>query len=142
MDSSFDKEKCKQIRKDIFLTAYKGGIAHLASSFSCVEILYTLYMKGIMKYDVDDLEMPDRDRFVLSKGHGGLALFTIMSEAGLLSKEKLQTFLQPGTNVGGEPCMRDMKGIEASTGSLGHGLSMAGKAKHMYFLEMVSVKKV
>lgn len=125
MDSNIDQEKCREIRKKIFLAAYRGGIAHLASSFSCVEILYTLYLKGIMKYDIHDLEMPDRDRFVLSKGHGGLALFTVMAEAGLLPREELQTFLQPGTHMGGEPCMRDMRGIEASTGSLGHGLSMA-----------------
>ena len=125
MDSDNDQKKCRQIRKQIFLAACRGGIAHLASSFSCVEILYTLYLKGIMKYDIHDLEMPDRDRFVLSKGHGGLALFTVMAEAGLLQREELKTFLQPGTHMGGEPCMRDMRGIEASTGSLGHGLSMA-----------------
>lgn len=125
MDSNNDQKKCREIRKQIFLAAYRGGIAHLASSFSCVEILYTLYLKGIMKYDMHDLEMPDRDRFVLSKGHGGLALFTVMAEAGLMDKEELKTFLQPGTHMGGEPCMRDMRGIEASTGSLGHGLSMA-----------------
>lgn len=125
MDSNNDQKNCREIRKQIFLAACRGGIAHLASSFSCVEILYTLYLKGIMKYDTHDLEMPDRDRFVLSKGHGGLALFTVMAEAGLMDKEELKTFLQPGTHMGGEPCMRDMRGIEASTGSLGHGLSMA-----------------
>ena len=125
MDSNIDYKKCKEIRKKIFLTAYRGGMAHLASSFSCVEILYTLYLKKIMRYDIYDLEMPDRDRFVLSKGHGGLALFTVMAEAGLIDEDELKNFLQPGTHVGGEPCMRDMKGIEASTGSLGHGLSMA-----------------
>lgn len=125
MDSNIDYKKCKEIRKKIFLTAYRGGMAHLASSFSCVEILYTLYLKKIMRYDIFDLEMPDRDRFVLSKGHGGLALFTVMAEAGLIDEDELKNFLQPGTHVGGEPCMRDMKGIEASTGSLGHGLSMA-----------------
>lgn len=125
MDSNNDQKKCREIRKQIFLAACRGGIAHLASSFSCVEILYTLYLKGIMKYDTHDMETPDRDRFVLSKGHGGLALFTVMAEAGLMDKEELKTFLQPGTHMGGEPCMRDMRGIEASTGSLGHGLSMA-----------------
>lgn len=125
MDSIYDIEKCREIRKKIFCTAYRGGIAHLASAFSCVEILYTLYLKGIMKYDIFDLNFPERDRFILSKGHGGLALYVVMAEAGLMPEEDLMTFLQPGTHIGGEPCMRDMKGIEASTGSLGHGLSMA-----------------
>lgn len=125
MDSIYDIEKCREIRKKIFCTAYRGGIAHLASAFSCVEILYTLYLKGIMKYDIFDLNFPERDRFILSKGHGGLALYVVMAEAGLMPEEDLMTFLQPGTHIGGEPCMRGMKGIEASTGSLGHGLSMA-----------------
>lgn len=125
MASNYDIEKCRKIRKEIFLAAYKGGIAHLASAFSCVEILYTLYLKGIMKYDIHNLDLPERDRFILSKGHGGLALFAVMAEAGLIPKEELMTFLQPETHIGGEPCMRDMRGIEASTGSLGHGLSMA-----------------
>lgn len=125
MDNIYDLEKCKEIRKKIFLTAYRGGIAHLASAFSCVEILYTLYLKGIMKYNIYNLNFPERDRFILSKGHGGLALYVVMVEAGLMPEEELMTFLQPGTHIGGEPCMRDMKGIEASTGSLGHGLSMA-----------------
>lgn len=124
-----DLMKCKELRKRIFLTAYGGGMAHLASSFSCLEILYTLYLKGIMKYDAGNPDLPDRDRLVLSKGHAGLALYSVMCEAGFLEEKELETFLKPGTHIGGEPCMRDLKGVEASTGSLGHGLSVgAGMA--------------
>lgn len=120
-----DKKACAELRKQIFLTGYSGGMAHLASCFSAVEIIYTLYLKGIMRYDPKDPDMPDRDRFVLSKGHAGLALYSVLCKAGYLSEEELNTYLKPYCHIGGEPNMRDLKGIEASTGSLGHGLSAA-----------------
>lgn len=124
MDNQSIKE-CKELRKKIFLTALKGGTAHLASAFSCLEILYTLYEKAVMRYDSRNPEMPERDRLILSKGHAGLALYCIMCKVGFMDENELQTFLQPGTHIGGEPCMRDIRGVEASTGSLGHGLSIA-----------------
>lgn len=120
-----DELNLKKLRKQIVLTATKGGIGHLASSFSCLEILYVLYLRGIMKHDPAHPDMPTRDRLVLSKGHAGLALYTVMSEAGYLSKEKLNNYLQEGSSIGGEPSIRDLPGIEASTGSLGHGLPVA-----------------
>lgn len=78
-----------------------------------------------MNYDVDNPSWEKRDRFILSKGHAGLALYTVMCKAGYIREEELKTFLKPGTHIGGEPCMRDVAGVEATTGSLGHGLSMA-----------------
>lgn len=125
MDNCEDQRACAELRKQIFLVGYAGGMAHLASSFSCLEILYTLYMKGVMHFDSQQPLMQDRDRLVLSKGHAGLALYGVMCKAGFLTEEDFKTFLQPGTHIGGEPCMRDLSGVEASTGSLGHGLSMA-----------------
>ena len=120
-----DAEKLKQLRKQIFVTGYKGGMAHLASCYSSLEIIYTLYLKGILKYDSKNANWENRDRFILSKGHAGLALYGVMMEAGLVSKEEYTSYLQPGSHIGGEPCMRDCKWVEATTGSLGHGLSMA-----------------
>ena len=120
-----DKNICKRLRKQIYLTVAKGGMGHLASCYSCLEILYALYVKKVMKYDIHNVNAKDRDRLVLSKGHAGVALYWVMCEAGLMNADELDTFLQPGSRVGGEPCMRDLPGIEASTGSLGHGLSMA-----------------
>lgn len=125
MDNMDDIQVCRELRKQIFMTAVGGGITHLASAFSCLEILYTLYMKGIMKYNPDEPYMKDRDRLVLSKGHAGLALYAVMCRAGFLEESELKTFLKPNTRIGGEPCMRDLAGVEATTGSLGHGLSMA-----------------
>lgn len=125
MSRDFEEKTLQELRKRIFLIGYKGGLAHLASCFSCLEILYALFLKGVMRYDVKNPDWEERDRFILSKGHAGLALYSVMAEAGFLPKEEVETYLQPGTRIGGEPCMRDLKGIEATTGSLGHGLSMA-----------------
>lgn len=122
--SQFDAEKCARLRKQIFITGYKGGMAHLASCYSCLEIIYTLYMKGVLRYDPEYPAWKNRDRFILSKGHGGLALYSVLMEAGLISGEDFASYLQPGSRIGGEPCMRDSRWIEATTGSLGHGLSI------------------
>lgn len=112
----------KNLRKLIFLTAMKAagsGLSHLASSFSCLEILYALYVNKAVNFD---LNLRERDRLILSKGHGALALYAVMSRAGLMSREELlKSYLK---DIGGEPSIRDLKGIEASTGSLGHGLSV------------------
>ena len=123
--SAIDEERCKELRKRIFITGYKGGMAHLASCFSSIEILYTLYMKDILKYDVQNPKMDDRDRFVLSKGHAGLALYSVLELAGVVSQTEMDSYLSCISGIGGEPNLGDAEGIEASTGSLGHGLSMA-----------------
>lgn len=84
---------------------------------------------GVMHYDPDNPGKYDRDRLILSKGHAGLALYAVMCRAGYLTPEKLASYLQPFTTIGGEPSPRDLAGIEAATGSLGHGLSVgAGMA--------------
>lgn len=119
-----DERICRELRKQIYLTAERGGLGHLASCYSCLEILYALYVKKVLNCSRDNLKSADRDRLILSKGHAGLALYWVMCEAGLLDAEEIKTFLQRGSRVGGEPCMRDLPGMEASTGSLGHGLSM------------------
>lgn len=115
----------KELRKTIFLTAYKGNTGHLASAFSVIEILYVLYFCGILKYDAANPDWEDRDKLVMSKGQGSLALYSVLSKAGFFPKEELDTFCQPGSKLGGEPRLGDIPGVEASTGSLGHGLSYA-----------------
>ncbi len=112
------------LRKDIFLTAYSGKIGHLASAFSLVDILTELYLGGLLRHDPKDPEWADRDMLILSKGHGSLALYTVLCKAGYFPRETLWKFCQPGTILGGEPNMLECPGVEASTGSLGHGLSI------------------
>ncbi len=118
-------EIAKEIRKDIVKTAYKGGSGHIASSLSAVEIMTALYFGGILKYDANNPNWEGRDRLVLSKGHASLVLYSVLKRIGYLSQEELDTYCQPGSALGGEPKMGDIPGVEATTGSLGHGLSFA-----------------
>jgi len=118
-----ETEKIKELRKKIFITAYRAGAAHLASSFSVIDLLYVLYCKGIIKYNIKEPWDNKRDRLILSKGHACLALYVILNEIGMISNDDLKGFCQPGSLLGGEPKLGAMPGIEASTGSLGHGLS-------------------
>lgn len=113
-----------QIRREIFLTAYAGGAAHLASAFSLVEIMHVLYEKGILRYDSKNPQWQERDRFILSKGHGSLALYVMLRRTGFISGDFLKSFIKPGSLLGGEPKYGDIPGVEATTGSLGHGLSL------------------
>jgi len=116
-------EIAKQIRKYIFKTAYFGGTGHLASAFSIVEVLSVLYFKDILKYSVDDPNWEKRDKLIMSKGHASLAMYSVLTMIGYLKEEELYTFCKPGSCLGGEPKLGDIPGIEATTGSLGHGLS-------------------
>lgn len=124
MNTVSDERQLNELRKKIFITGYKGGMAHLASCYSALEMIYALYMKDILKIDKTNPKWNDRDRFILSKGHAGLALYGVLVEAGLIEEEMYQSYLQDGARIGGEPCMRDCEWVEATTGSLGHGLSM------------------
>lgn len=114
----------RDIRKTILLTAYSASIAHIASAFSIVEILYVLYSNKILKVDSKNPNMEDRDKFILSKGHGSLALYTILCREGFFDENTLKTFAKPGSILGGEPTIPSIPGVEATTGSLGHGLSI------------------
>ncbi|MDD5924312.1 MAG: transketolase [Clostridia bacterium] len=126
-----DYEKItKEIRKEIFLTAFGANIAHIASAFSIVEVMYVLYEQKILHYDPLNPTADDRDWFILSKGHGSLALYYELYKCGFFDKDMLRSFSKPGTVLGGEPCYPLTPGVECSSGSLGHGLSFAvGVAK-------------
>lgn len=123
----------KDMRKSIFKMIYKAGGGHISPSFSIVEILTTLYFGGILKYDPKQPQMPERDRFILSKGHAGTALYAILARAGFFDESVLDTYCKPGSILGGHPDTHKIPGIEASTGALGHGflyangIALAGK---------------
>lgn len=103
------------------LSAGKNG-AHLGSGLSIIEIMATLY-GGIMRLNPLYPEWPDRDRFILSKGHGTLGYYTALAEAGLITQEELTSFETNEGFLPGQPMMNREKGIEFSSGSLGLGLS-------------------
>lgn len=81
-------------------------------------------MKNVLHYDSSNPKWEDRDRFILSKGHAGLALYAVLEKAGLISNDTFSSYLMENCQIGGEPCMRDCEWVEATTGSLGHGLSI------------------
>jgi transketolase len=100
-----------------------GGRGHLASALSLIEIVRVLYDE-ILLHDPSNPFFPNRDRFILSKGHGCLGLFAVMADHGYFLKELLQTFCSFDSNLGGHPERFTLPGIEFSTGSLGHGFSV------------------
>lgn len=104
------------------LSAGNNG-AHVGSGLSIIEIMAVLY-GGILKIDPKYPAWDGRDRFILSKGHGTLGYYPALMEAGLITQEELSTFEKNGGILPGQPVMNIEKGIECSSGSLGHGLSL------------------
>ncbi len=118
------EKEIQQIRKKIFLGAYSAGIGHVASSMSLVEVLYALYNCKILNVNHNESKNPERDRLILSKGHGSLALYAILSENGYFDTDEMYRFGTNNSMLGGEPILGLTPGVEATTGSLGHGLSL------------------
>ena len=102
----------------------RAGSGHPSSSLSAIDVLTVLYFGGIMRYDPDRPGWADRDRFIMSKGHGAPALYAALAEAGYFPGQMLDTLRFTGSPVEGHPNMRVLPGVEASTGSLGQGLSI------------------
>ncbi len=111
----------QNIRKIILEQSMRAGVGHIGSSLSIADILLALY-GSILK--IPGLKDPDRDRFVLSKGHAALALYAALFMNGWLSQEALETYCQDNTLLAVHP-ERDLPGIDFSTGSLGMGMSYA-----------------
>ncbi len=113
------------IRQRTIQTSAKARIPHLGSCLSCVELLTSLYWQEL-RIDPRSPEAPDRDRFVLSKGHGAPVLFQVLAERGFFPVERLAEFGQAGSVFHEHPPKPGyIPGVEAATGSLGHGLPMA-----------------
>ncbi len=112
----------KDIRKNIFKTICNGGGGHIPASLSIVELLVFLYYH-ILNIDPADPKNKGRDRFILSKGHACVALYNILAKKGFFPKAELNKFGRKNSILGGHPDMHKIPGVEASTGSLGHGLS-------------------
>src|SRR5713101_6008685 len=111
------------LRRTIVRTLEAGQRGHVGAAFSLVEILRVLY-DHVLRYDARNPKWPERDRFILSKGHGCLALYAILADKGFFAKELLDGFCDKDGVLGGHPERGHVPGIEASTGSLGHGLSI------------------
>lgn len=114
----------KKLRFDIVIMIGADKPGHLGGSCSIAEIVAVLYFHK-MRHDPKNPEWPDRDRFILSKGHAALTQYAALAELGYFPKEKLDTLKDLGTILQGHPEMLRVPGIEANTGSLGQGLSIA-----------------
>ncbi len=118
------KEKAKVIRRHIINMTTAAGSGHPSSSLSAVEVVTSLYFAGHLRLDPKNPDAADRDRFILSKGHAVPVLYAAMAERGYFSTDELLTLRKLGSPLEGHPNMKRLPGIEASTGSLGQGLSL------------------
>ena len=114
----------KTIRRDVINSTTTAGSGHPTSCLSAVELTVPLYFAGILRHDPKNPTWPDRDRFVLSKGHAAPLLYALLAEAGYFPTDMLSTLRKLGSPLEGHPNMRRLAGVEASTGSLGQGLSI------------------
>ncbi len=114
----------RKLRYEIVMMIGSGKPGHLGGSCSIAELVAVLYFHR-MRIDPKKPKWPDRDRFLLSKGHAALTQYAALAELGYFSKDELRTLKELGTKCQGHPEMLKMPGIEANTGSLGQGLSVA-----------------
>jgi transketolase len=117
------REICKVIRRHIIRMTGAAGSGHPGGSLSATEIIVTLYY-DVLRHDPANPDWPDRDRFILSKGHGCPVLYAVMAECGYAPVDQLTTLRRLGSIYQGHPDKRFLPALEASTGSLGQGLSL------------------
>ena len=118
------KQIARETRKDIIRMIELAGSGHPGGSLSCVEIIVSLYYK-IMRHNPKNTKWPERDRFILSKGHAVPTLYSVLSRNDYYPREWLWKLRKAGNPLQGHPHLLSTPGIEASTGSLGQGLSIA-----------------
>lgn len=130
-----DDRKCdinvlaKKIRRSVVRMTHLGKSSHVGSALSIADILAVLY-GDILHVDPNNPSMPDRDRFLLSKGHAGAAVYAALAHSGFMSEDTLDEHYQNGSILSGHVSHKGVPGVELSTGSLGHGLGVAtGMAK-------------
>ncbi len=118
------QDLARGIRQDVVTMAAQGFASHVGSGLSMVDILTYLYWNGL-NVDPQQWECEDRDIFILSKGHGSAALYATLANAGFFPRERLSEYYADGGFLPGHPVWRCVPGVEATTGSLGHGLALA-----------------
>ncbi|MBI4844611.1 MAG: transketolase [Nitrospirae bacterium] len=118
------KETAKEIRIEILKMLTSAGSGHTGGSLSAVDIAVAIYFSK-MRFNPDDPFWPDRDRFILSKGHAAPLLYAILAKAGYFSSDILCDLRKMESPLQGHPCCKSIPGVEVSTGSLGQGLSVA-----------------
>ena len=118
------REVARDMRLDILDMTTKAGSGHASSSWSATDIVTALFFGGILRYRPDEPEWPERDRFIMSKGHAAPLLYAILARAGFFDREEIWRLREIDSPVQGHPIQGKMPGVEATTGSLGQGLSV------------------
>lgn len=118
------KNKAQWVRRKVLEMAVKANSGHVSTAFSQMEMLVALYQGKILKVDPKNPEWPDRDRFIMSKGQGGIGLYPILADMGYFPLEELDRFAQKD-GILGVHCENNIPGVEVLTGSLGHGIPIA-----------------
>jgi len=132
-------DKRSRVLRSLVLDALEGGgRGHLGPALSLLEIVRALY-DSVLNHDPTNPLLASRDRFVLSKGHGCLGLFTVLADHGYFPTSELRGFCSFESNLGGHPERATLPGIEFSTGALGHGLSV-GIIYHLIFSDFAYPK--
>ena len=116
-------ERSRYLRKMAIKTLESGKRAHLGSAMSIMELIRFLY-DDFLCYEISNPKDPNRDRFILSKGHGCLAQYVVLADKGFFDEKELLCFCHADSILGGHPEYGKIPGVEASTGSLGHGISI------------------
>ncbi|MBO4234965.1 MAG: transketolase [Firmicutes bacterium] len=124
MDKKYFEDVAAGLRVDVIKEVYKSGSGHPGGSLSAADIMTALYFKE-MNIDPENPEKPDRDRFVLSKGHAAPILYAALANKGFFPKEELGNLRKLGCCLQGHPNMNKVPGVEMSTGSLGQGFSVS-----------------
>jgi len=124
LSEAYLAERAKFIRLETLRLTRIAGAGHYSSTFSAAELFAALYY-GHLRLDPKNPNWEDRDRFVLSKGHAAIGLYPILADLGFYPPSKLDDFTRLGSAFGDHPDMKKIPGIDFSSGSLGHGLSIA-----------------
>ena len=117
-------QKAREVRKDILSMLYEAGSGHPGGSLSCVEIIMSIFYYKL-RNNPKNPTSEDRDRFILSKGHGCPTLYAVMAHTGYIKKEELKTLRKYGSHLQGHPSKKWLPLMEVSSGSLGQGLSIS-----------------
>jgi len=133
------QDKAKLLRRDVVLSIGVGNAGHLGGSFSSADIMAALYFHK-MHHDPKNPKMPNRDRFLLSKGHAAILQYAALAESGYFSIDELNNTKAIGSMLQGHPDVIRTPGIEAGTGSLGQGLSIGLGMALGLKLDMLSAK--
>lgn len=133
----------REVRIRDLQAVFEAGAGHIGGEMSAIDILTALYFR-VLRIWPDQPRHPDRDRFVLSKGHTACALYVVLAKRGFLPEEEISTFLKPHSRLNGHPNCTKVPGVETNTGPLGHGLPVGvgmakaaritGAAYHTYVL--------